>query len=131
RPTIALERGLAPGFAIRWGAVQLAMEGYPQLCPGARPNDRSSHSPRFRQDGRRRHGRSHSELTMTTYTQESQPNPQLTIALLQNELAATNHEVMLLTLELEQRVAERTSQLSNANKALQKEVRERRQAEEE
>lgn len=68
---------------------------------------------------------------MTTYTQESQPNPQLTIALLQNELAATNHEVMLLTLELEQRVAERTSQLSNANKALQKEVRERRQAEDE
>lgn len=62
-------------------------------------------------------------------TESNYSNPQLTISVLQNELAATNHEVMLLTLELEQRVADRTAQLSQANKALQKEVKERRQAE--
>jgi len=53
------------------------------------------------------------------------------ILLLQNELAATNQEVMLLTLELEQRVAERTAQLSKSNKALREEVAERKLAEEE
>lgn len=52
-----------------------------------------------------------------------------TILLLQAELAATNQEVMLLTLELEQRVAERTAQLSKANRSLEREVKERRQAE--
>src|SRR5437868_6928259 len=51
------------------------------------------------------------------------------ILLLQNELAATNQEVMLLTLELEQRVAERTAQLFNSNKALRKEITERKRAE--
>jgi signal transduction histidine kinase/DNA-binding response OmpR family regulator len=41
-------------------------------------------------------------------------DPQATIAMLQEELEATNREVMLLTLELEQRVAERTAQLVRA-----------------
>jgi len=49
--------------------------------------------------------------------------------MLQEELAATNREVMLLTLESEQRVAERTSQLAGANQELIKEVRERMRAE--
>jgi signal transduction histidine kinase len=40
------------------------------------------------------------------------------VVILQEELAATNREVLLLTLELEDRVAERTVQLSEANAAL-------------
>src|SRR4051794_32608069 len=51
------------------------------------------------------------------------------LVLLQNELAATNQEVMLLTLELEQRVAERTAELSKANAALRKEITEHKKAE--
>lgn len=47
------------------------------------------------------------------------------ISLLQEELQATNHEVMLLTLELEQRVAERTAELSHANQELREEIAER------
>jgi light-regulated signal transduction histidine kinase (bacteriophytochrome) len=42
-----------------------------------------------------------------------------TIRLLQEELAATNREVLLLTLQLEQRVQERTSQLKAANEELE------------
>jgi light-regulated signal transduction histidine kinase (bacteriophytochrome) len=57
------------------------------------------------------------------------PGLQETIAILQQELAATNREVMLLTLELDQRVAERTSQLAKSNQELIKEVRERMRAE--
>jgi light-regulated signal transduction histidine kinase (bacteriophytochrome) len=53
------------------------------------------------------------------------------ILLLQEELAATNQEVMLLTLELEQRVAERTAELFKSNQALIMEVAERKKAEEE
>lgn len=52
------------------------------------------------------------------------------VRLLQAELATTNHEVMVLTLELEQRVAERVSQLSKANRDLVREVSERSRAEE-
>ena len=51
-----------------------------------------------------------------------------TIALLQDELEATNHEVMMLTLELEDRVAERTAQLAKTNEELLAEVRERTRA---
>jgi light-regulated signal transduction histidine kinase (bacteriophytochrome) len=58
-------------------------------------------------------------------------DPQSLIRLLQNELSTTNHEVMVLTLELEQRVAERTAQLSIANQELMSEILERRHAEEE
>jgi light-regulated signal transduction histidine kinase (bacteriophytochrome) len=56
---------------------------------------------------------------------------QAVIALLQDELAATNREVMILTLELEQRVANRTAQLAAANQQLLIEVAERKRAEEE
>jgi light-regulated signal transduction histidine kinase (bacteriophytochrome) len=55
---------------------------------------------------------------------------QTLVGLLQAELATTNHEVMVLTLELEQRVAERVSQLSKANGDLVREVSDRRRAEE-
>ena len=58
-------------------------------------------------------------------------DPQTLIGLLQTELSTTNHEVMLLTLELEQRVAERMAQLSETNAELVKEIAERRRAEEE
>jgi light-regulated signal transduction histidine kinase (bacteriophytochrome) len=57
-------------------------------------------------------------------------DPQALILLLETELATTNHEVMVLTLELEQRVAERVAQLSQANQDLVKEVSVRRRAEE-
>lgn len=56
---------------------------------------------------------------------------QADLSMLQEELRATNHEVMLLTLELEQRVAERTAQLSQANQELRKEVADRLRAEQE
>ena len=52
-----------------------------------------------------------------------------TVSLLQEELEATNREVLLLTLELEQRVAERTAQLAHTNQGLLKEVAERVRAE--
>jgi signal transduction histidine kinase len=52
-----------------------------------------------------------------------------TVNLLQEELEATNREVMLLTLELEQRVAERTSELAQSNQKLIREVAERIRAE--
>jgi light-regulated signal transduction histidine kinase (bacteriophytochrome) len=52
-----------------------------------------------------------------------------TIQMLQSELETTNREVMLLTLELEQRVAERTAQLASSNRQLLKEVAERIRAE--
>jgi light-regulated signal transduction histidine kinase (bacteriophytochrome) len=58
-------------------------------------------------------------------------DPQTLIGLRQTELSTTNHEVMLLTLELEQRVAERMAQLSETNAELVKEITERRRAEEE
>jgi light-regulated signal transduction histidine kinase (bacteriophytochrome) len=57
-------------------------------------------------------------------------DPQTLIGLLQTELATTNREVMLLTLELEERIAERMAQLSQTNQELLKEISERRQAEE-
>lgn len=52
-----------------------------------------------------------------------------TVQLLQEELEATNREVLLLTLELEQRVAERTAELASSNQQLLKEVAERIRAE--
>ncbi len=52
-----------------------------------------------------------------------------TIAMLQEELEATNHEVMMMTLELEERVAQRTAQLAQANSELIAEVTERTRAE--
>lgn len=51
------------------------------------------------------------------------------VQLLQDELAATNREVLLLTLELEQRVADRTAELSQINAELSQEVIERKRAE--
>jgi hypothetical protein len=56
---------------------------------------------------------------------------QTTLCLLQEELEATNHEVMMLTLDLEQRVAERTVELSKANRELRNEIAERLRAEQE
>jgi light-regulated signal transduction histidine kinase (bacteriophytochrome) len=57
-------------------------------------------------------------------------DPQTLIRLLQAELATTNHEVMILTLDLEKRVAERVTELSQANKDLVKENSGRRLADE-
>ena len=56
-------------------------------------------------------------------------NLEAKVNLLQEELEATNREVMLLTLELEQRVAERTAQLAQSNQKLLVEVAERIRAE--
>jgi light-regulated signal transduction histidine kinase (bacteriophytochrome) len=50
--------------------------------------------------------------------------------MLEAELATTNHEVMVLTLDLEQRVAERVAELSQVNKDLVAENSERRRADE-
>jgi light-regulated signal transduction histidine kinase (bacteriophytochrome) len=58
-------------------------------------------------------------------------DPQALIGMLQTELSTTNHEVMVLTLELEQRVAARTAQLSLINQELMKAMVERQRAEEE
>jgi light-regulated signal transduction histidine kinase (bacteriophytochrome) len=58
-------------------------------------------------------------------------NPETIIRLLHEELTATNREVLALTLELEQRVADRTAQLLRANQELSQEVAERKRAEEE
>lgn len=58
-------------------------------------------------------------------------DPQDLIRLLQAELATTNHEVMLLTLDLEKRVAERVTQLSQLNQDLLRENAERRRSDEE
>src|SRR5579862_447995 len=58
-------------------------------------------------------------------------DPQTLIRLLQAELATTNHEVMILTLDLEKRVAERVKELSTANKDLQRENVGRQRADEE
>jgi hypothetical protein len=41
-------------------------------------------------------------------------SPQEIIRLLQNELAQTNREVLLLTVELDKRVAQRTAELAAA-----------------
>jgi light-regulated signal transduction histidine kinase (bacteriophytochrome) len=67
---------------------------------------------------------------MTVAARNSPPADMATIlAMLQEELEATNRENMLLTLELEQRVAERTSELAISNKKLLKEIAERIRAE--
>jgi signal transduction histidine kinase len=68
---------------------------------------------------------------MTAQRRHSQAYLETTVRVLQEELAATNHEVLLLTLELESRVAQRTKELSSANQELAGEVAERRHAEEE
>lgn len=57
-------------------------------------------------------------------------DPQILIRMLEAELATTNHEVMVLTLDLEQRVAERVAELSQVNKDLVAENSERRRADE-
>lgn len=54
---------------------------------------------------------------------------QATVSLLQEELEATNQEVMMLTLDLEQRVAVRTAELSQAIRELRHEVGEKLRAE--
>jgi len=67
----------------------------------------------------------------TTELQEGGAKTQTVIRLLQEEIAATNQEVLLLTLELEKRVAERTAELMRSNEALHKEIEERKRAEQE
>jgi light-regulated signal transduction histidine kinase (bacteriophytochrome) len=62
-------------------------------------------------------------------TQMPLPDMHSVVTMLQEELQATNHEVLLLTLELEQRVAERTAELSRANQELRAEIAERLHAE--
>jgi light-regulated signal transduction histidine kinase (bacteriophytochrome) len=52
-----------------------------------------------------------------------------TVGMLQEELEASSRENLLLTLELEQRVAERTAELAISNRELLKEVAERIRAE--
>ncbi len=64
-------------------------------------------------------------------SQVAMESMEATVAMLQQELEATNREVMLLTLELEQRVEDRTAQLAQSNKELQKEIAERMRAESE
>jgi light-regulated signal transduction histidine kinase (bacteriophytochrome) len=66
---------------------------------------------------------------MTAKPQVASLDSEATITMLQQELEATNREVLLLTLELEQRVSERTSQLAKANQELIKEIGERMRAE--
>jgi len=66
---------------------------------------------------------------MNVQSQLGAADPQAMITLLQEELEATSREVMVLTLELEQRVADRTSQLAKANQELIREVRDRMRAE--
>jgi len=56
---------------------------------------------------------------MTVSSEETLLEAQATIRLLQEELAATNREVLLLTLELERRVEERTAQLKETNDELE------------
>ena len=67
----------------------------------------------------------------TARPEVSHPDLNSTVQLLQEELDATNREVLLLTLELEQRVAERTAELATSNQQLLKEVAERIRAESE
>jgi len=66
---------------------------------------------------------------MTAVMNLAEPDEQSTLMLLEEELAATNREVMALTLELEQRVADRTEELSHAVATLRAEVLERTRAE--
>lgn len=66
---------------------------------------------------------------MTTVSNLVEPEVQSALLLLEEELAATNREVMALTLELEQRVADRTAELSRAVATLRAEVQERTRAE--
>jgi signal transduction histidine kinase len=53
------------------------------------------------------------------------------IRLLQDELTATNREVLAMTVELDERVKERTTQFLQANQKLTQEIAERKHAEEE
>ena len=58
---------------------------------------------------------------MTTYPSRSYlENPEEVIRALQRELAATNHEVLLLNLELEKRVDQRTAELRAAKDELER-----------
>ena len=67
---------------------------------------------------------------MTVAARNSTPAEMAVIlTMLQEELEATNRENMLLTLELEQRVAERTAELAISNKELIKQMAERIRAE--
>ena len=59
-------------------------------------------------------------MTADTTIAVSDDEAQETIRVLQEELAATNREVLLLTLELEHRVEERTAELQAAQEELQK-----------
>lgn len=55
---------------------------------------------------------------LTEIAEPSPNNPQDLIRLLQAELAETNREVMLMTVELDKRVAERTAELDDAQEQL-------------
>ena len=54
---------------------------------------------------------------------------QATIQALQHELAETNRGLVALSMELEQRVEERTAELAKSNGALRSEIAQRKQAE--
>jgi light-regulated signal transduction histidine kinase (bacteriophytochrome) len=68
---------------------------------------------------------------VTSPVREMRHDPEATIQLLQDELASTNREVMALTIDLEERVAARTTQLSQAIDALRREIAERTRIEKE
>ncbi len=66
----------------------------------------------------------------TATLQEQLAEAEATIRALQDELADTNRGLVALSMELEQRVEERTAELAQSNEALRAEIAERQRVEE-